>query len=332
MLLHVAYPHLAYFFAPLLILLVLYRALFYKTPVYQYALTKTLARNNLGQQIPHKKIFFMLRVITLTVLAFLILRPQWLDERSKVLINGIDIILAIDVSNSMILFDDLKDQRPRIKVAIDEALRFVEHRHNDAIGIVIFGKEAISWCPLTLDKHILKQILGKITLGIIDPHETWLGTGLATAVNRLRSSQAKSKVIILLTDGQPTPLEKIDPSFATDLAKKFGIKVYTIGIGSEEGGYCKGPFSSIMATGENTLNIPLLQDIAQKTGGKFFRAKNPADMRAIYDTIDRLEKTEHQTDIYHRYYEAFLWFMWIVLLSLGLELILRLLIWRGLGQ
>lgn len=329
MTLHFAYAYLAYTFLPIITLLIVYRVKFYKTPYLSFPLAGIIAQHGLTIKSPHKLVFFILRTATLLGLLFLIMRPQWVDERSRVNVHGIDIILDIDVSDSMQVFDDLKDQRSRISVAKQEALRFIEKRIDDPIGIVIFGREVLSWCPLTLDKHILKEMVGNINLGIIDPAGTWLGTGLATAVNRLRTSQAKSKIIILLTDGQPSPGEKIDPHVAADMAKKLGIKIYTIGIGSENGGYIMGPFSQIMAVGQNQLNIELLKQLAEKTGGKFFRAKNPADMRAVYDTIDRLEKTEHQTDIFHRYYEAFSTFIWFVLLLIFLELLLKLWIWRG---
>lgn len=328
MLLHFAYPHIIYIFGPLLLAFALYRLKFHNAPIYQYPLAKMLAGQGGVKKSHHKTIFFLLRLATLLGLTLLIMRPQWVDERSNVMVDGIDIILTLDVSGSMRFFDDINDRRPRLDVAKQEAIRFVQKRIDDPIGLVIFGKEALSRCPLTLDKHILTEAISDLELGVIDPDGTWLGTGLATAVNRLRTSKAKSKIIVLLTDGAPTP-EQIDPELATDMAKKFGIKVYTIGVGNEQGGYDIHPFyGNVVPIGAN-LNVALLQNIANQTGGKFFRAKNPQDMRTIYDTIDRLEKTEHQTNIFHRYYEAFLTFIWIVLIALGLELLLRLFIWRG---
>ncbi len=137
----------------------------------------------------------------------------------------------------------------------------------------------------------------------------------------------KSKIIILLTDGEPTP-EKIDPSLAIDMAKQYGIKVYTIGIGNEEGGFIQHPFLGLQRV-DFKIDVDLLKKIAQETGGKFFRANNPAQMRQIYNTIDSLEKTEYQTDIFHNYYEAFLTFVWILLLLFFLEMFFRLYFWRG---
>jgi Ca-activated chloride channel family protein len=329
MILHCAYFNLVFMFGPILAVAVLYRWKLYRQPRYKYPLTQHLADSGLTQKIPYGRILSLVRFLTLAGLLFLVLRPQWLDERSHINVDGVDIVLAIDVSESMQLMDDLREQRTRIDVAKDEAIRFIEKRTNDPVGIVIFGREAISRCPLTLDKNILKEIVGGLEIGIIDPRGTWLGTGLATAVNRLRTSRAKSKVIILLTDGQPTPPEKIEPPLALDMAKKYGIKVYTIGIGNEQGGYIRDQFGSLLPVREVGLNVALLQQIADKTGGMLFRAQNQRDMRMIYDKIDQLEKTKIQTSVFHHYYEAFLNFIWIILLLYGLELFLRLFVWRG---
>jgi len=259
----------------------------------------------------------------------LVARPQWIDQTSQVNIKGIDIVISLDVSGSMQIFDDLKDRRQRIEVAKAEAIRFIEKRKNDPIGLVIFANQALSRSPLTLDKIFLKGIVGSTKLGMLNPNGTHLGTGLALAVNRLKNSVAKSKVVILLTDGEPTPDENIEPQMAIDLAKEFGVKVYTIGIGSDSGGYMQHPFGGIVRAREGSINFGLLRKIADQTGGKFFRASNARDMRKIYDTIDLLEKTEHKTNVFHRYYEAFLSFIWILLLLLGIELALRFFIWRG---
>ncbi len=332
MFLQFAYPEIIYIFLPILLFVLLYRLRFHKHPKYTFPLAQCLARYGFVKKTYHKKILFLLRGLTLLGLIFLIARPQWADERSRVNIEGIDIILAIDVSGSMERQDDQKDPRTRIDVAKSEAIRFIEKRLDDPIGIVLFGKEVISRCPLTLDKQILKEIVGSIQLGVLDYQETWLGTGLATAVNRLKNSHAKSKIIILLTDGNPTPGEKIEPPLAVDLAKKFGIKVYTIGIGNDEGAFFKHPMFGAIRIPEEKLNVKLLSSIAEQTGGKFFRAKNPQEMRNAYDTINRLEKTKIETNVFHRYYEAFASFIWIIMLLLGIEMALRLFVWRGISQ
>jgi Ca-activated chloride channel family protein len=329
MFLRFAYPSVIITLIPILAISVIYKILIYKYPKYTFPLISCLSSHKtLGSTI-HKKILFVLRTLILFGLIFLIARPQWVDERSKVNINGVDIILALDVSFSMTFFDDLKDQRSRITVAKEEAIRFIDKRIDDPIGIVLFGGEALSRCPLTNDKSLLKDLVGNLKIGDINHNATWLGTGLATAVNRLRHSKAKSKVIILLTDGQPTPPEKIDIETAITLAKQFGIKVYTVGIGSEQGGYLQHPLFGVQKIQEDALNITLLQKIADQTGGKFFRASNPKQMREIYDTIDSLEKTEYQTTLFSKYYEAFLTLLWVIIGLLGTELFLKLFIWRG---
>jgi Ca-activated chloride channel family protein len=328
MILHLLYFHIIYILIPILLCAAFYRMIWRKSSYYVYPLSKDLAASQQTHRCYHKKILAAIRFSTLFGLIFLIARPVWVDERSKVNVDGIDIVLAIDVSDSMNIFDDLRDRRTRIEVAKQEAIRFIEKRVDDPIGIVIFGKDVLSRCPLTLDKSILKEIVGTIEIGTINPQGTWLGTGLATAIGRLRTSKAKSKVIVLLTDGEPTPPEKVEPDSAIDLAKRFGIKVYTIGIGNEQGGYFTHPIFGVQQI-PYTLNVSLLKKIAQETGGLFLRANKPSEIRAAYDTINKLEKTNYQTTLFHHYYEAFLTFIWFILCLLAFELILRLFIWRG---
>jgi Ca-activated chloride channel family protein len=330
MLLRCAYFELLYGLIPAFILIVLYRWFLYRSPIYRYPLTSKIIHEKLSTIAYHKHILFALRAAALLGLIFLTTRPQWVDERSKVNVEGIDIVLAVDVSESMGFFDDLRDRRPRIEVAKQEAIRFIEKRSNDPIGVVIFGREAVSCCPLTLDKSILKEIVGGLKLRMIDSSGTWLGTGLATAVNRLKNSKSQSKIIILLTDGAPTPPEKIDVQTAMELAKQFGIKVYTIGIGNEQGGFFVHPMlGGALQQMYSPINAELLKSIAAATGGKFFRAQNAQEMHDVYSTIDRLEKTEYETNLFHHYYEAFITFIWFVLALIGIELMLKLWLWRG---
>ncbi len=323
-----AYYNLFYFLIPFFVLLVLYRVKFYKSPIYNYSLLSFFKKNNWVKFSGYKKVLFFLRFMTLSLLLILIARPQWVDSKSKINVEGVDIVLTIDVSGSMQVFDDLKDRRSRIQVAKQEAIRFIEKRIDDPMAIVVFAKDTISLCPLTLDKKILKEVVSNLELGFINPEGTSLGTGLATAVNRLRNSNSKSKIIILLTDGVPTD-EKINPEKAIKLANQYDIKVYTIGIGNEQGGFFKHPFAGVQRAG-TSLDIELLKKIAKKTGGKFFKANNSTQMRDVYNQIDRLEKTERQTDVFHNYYEAFLSFVWFLLLLLGLEFLLKLTVWKSL--
>lgn len=327
MFLRFAYFELFFILVPLLLAAYVYRFIFYKYPTYTFPLASDLKKSGAQATGIHKKVFVALRGLVLLILIFLIPRPQWVDERSNINVEGVDIVITLDLSGSMRFFDDLRDRRTRIQVAKQEAVRFIDKRTNDPIGIVIFAKDALSRCPLTLDKKFLKDIVGSLKLGFINPEGTALATGLATAVNRLKDSKAKSKIIILLTDGMPEG-DKISPDQAIEMAKEFGIKVYTIGIGNPKGTYVPlspGHFQQI----QTYFDPSLLKKIASQTGGLYFQANNPKEMRIIYDKIDMLERTKLETNMFSNYYEAFLSFIWIILLLLGFELLLRLFIWRG---
>ncbi len=328
MLLRFAHHWLFFIVIPIYFLIILYKFWVYRFPVYRFPLASYLHEQGAINQSWHRIILNCLRAITLFLLLLLAARPQWVDEKSRINVEGIDICIALDVSGSMQLFDDPHDSASRIDVAKREAIRFIEKRKNDPIGIVIFGKECLSRCPTTLDKPILTDIVRSIELGMINPEGTFLGTGLATAINSLKNSKAKSRIIILMTDGIPTPPEKIEPDTAITLAKEFDIKVYTIGIGNPEGCYFKHPVYGLQPA-ETNFNQKLLEKIAHETGGQFFQARNPQEMRTIYNTIDKLETTEYETDIFHNYYEAFFSFIWIILGLIALELCLRLFFWGG---
>ena len=329
--LHFAYPHVFYIFIPIWIALNIYRWNFYRPPIYVYPLTSQIKNTAHANKSYHKIVLFALRSTLLLSLIFLIARPQWVDARSRVNVDGVDIIITLDVSGSMQIFDDMNDRRPRIDVAKQEAVRFVRKRTDDPIGVVIFAADAISRCPLTLDKSILTDVIKKTQLGFINPSGTSLGTGIATAINKLKNSKAKSKIIILLTDGQPTPnTEKVPVETSLKLAKQFGIKIYTIGIGNKKGAYVNSAFGFVEKI-PDSVDENLLKKIARETNGKFFRANNSQDMKKIYDTIDKLEKTKYETNLFSRYYEAFATFVWLIVFLFALELFLTLFIWRGIS-
>lgn len=326
--LHFAYAWLLIVLLPIVGALVIYRVRYYKPIYYRHSLVGMLKRAVLHTGIIRVKVFFILRTVILLLLALLTAKPQFTDTRSKMPVNGIDIMLVLDVSGSMNCFDDINDRRLRIEVAKKEAQRFIDKRENDAIGLVLFAADAISRVPLTMDKKLLTQIIDEIQLGMIDHRATMLGKGMVLAANRLRSSQTKSKIMILLTDGQPTQ-DDIDHEQAITIARNFGIKIYTIGIGNQEGGYGMHPYFRTVMRVPVTLNKQLLEKIASETGGKFFEAKKPKDMQRIYDEIDRLEKTEHDTDIYHRYRDFFMPFLLAALVLVLAELVLSF-VWFGL--
>ncbi len=314
-----------YWLIPLLLIIICIKKWIPKA-FYEYPLVSLLAKLKKTRAPTHKKIFSLLRIIVLALLAFLIAKPQLVDNRSNIIVDGIDIMLVLDISGSMQFQDYDDDQRSRIQVAKDEALRFVNKRANDAIGLVIFGKDALSRVPLTLDKKIINSLISSLEIGIIDPDGTVLSTAIITAANRLKNSKAKSKIMIVLTDGAPSENDT-DPSLAIELAQKMEIKIYTVGIGSDEEQFIMHPLYGLIP--KPKINKTLLTKIAQETGGKFFLARNSKDMRAIYDTIDSLEKTTHETSLFNKYYDIFIPFVWGIIFLLLVELLLSTTIWFG---
>ena len=275
---------------------------------------------------------FCLRAAIISLCVLIAARPQWVDQQSQVDVEGIDIVLSLDISGSMQIFDDLHDRRSRIDVAKSEAINFIEKRINDPIGIVVFGAETLSLVPPTMDKELLRESVSKLKIGDVNPNGTALEQGLASAVARLRNSKASSKVIILLTDGQPTGASAISIEQAIDLAKQYNIRVYTMGVGSEHGGYIEY-FGRVIEAGqqEDSIDRALLEHIANETGGKFFHAKSPREIKEIYNTIDQLEKTKQTSNLFSQSYEALSIFLWPLLILLLCEILLRTWFWRGLA-
>lgn len=312
-----------------LLVAALIRLLFYKEPRYLFSYVSLALSKGIPSKSWRKKAILFLRFFSLLMLVFLMARPQLVDSHSQIHVEGVDMVIALDVSGSMQCFDDVKDQRSRITIAKKEALDFIEKRENDPIGLVIFGMQAVSRCPLTLDKKMLRDIINSIELGVIDAQGTALAVGMLTAANRLKNSTAKSKVIILLTDGEPTPEIDIDPEEALKVVKKLGIKVYTIGIGGEYGGLVNHPLLGIRQMGIS-LNKPLLEHIAKETGGHFFEAKNAADMKRIYETIDRLEKTEYDATVFTKYEDIYKPLLVISIMTLLVELLISTFVWFAL--
>ena len=321
------YIHFLYFIIPLFILIVAARRYFHNKSVYQYPLVGFLVKQYKKLSELPAQILYFLRFFSLMILMILMIKPQLIDKKSKITVEGIDIALVLDVSGSMQLFDDVHDRRTRIEVAKEEAIRFIDKRDNDAIGLVIFGKYSITRCPLTSDKIMLKSIVEKIDINQNDglSQGTVLSQSIVTAARRLQKSKAKSKIMILLTDGAPTQ-EDIPPQDALNIAEAFGIKIYTIGIGSAEGGLFQDPSFGIRRVG-GALNQRLLQVIAEKTGGMFFEAKHPKDVAKIYDTIDSLEKSSYQADIFTKYHDYFMPLLWLAICLIMVELFLSTFFW-----
>ena len=267
MTLRFAHPSFLVWAIPALMVVIVYRWFWHKKAVYHYPMARMLRDHGLVVNRWPERILAGLRLGSFMLLALLLAKPQLVDDRSLVTVEGIDIIVVLDVSGSMQFRDYEDDQRSRIEVAKDEAIRFIEKRNNDAIGLVIFGNDALSRVPLTLDKNLLKQMVKSLELGIINPDGTLLSTALVTAANRLKYSKAKSKIMIVLTDGEPSEGD-CDPSIALAIAKKLGIKIYTIGIGSDEERLMQHPFFGVIRAPK--INSVLLTRLAQETGRTIF--------------------------------------------------------------
>ena len=252
---------------------------------------------------------FALRAAAFALLVVALARPQDIEQNVRTNTEGIDIVLAIDVSASMLA----RDFRPdRITAAKEVAGSFVADRYGDRIGLVVFAAEAFTQSPLTTDQSTLQTLLARIRSGLIDDSGTAIGNGLATAINRLRESEAKSKVIILLTDGVNNRGE-IAPQTAAEIAKAQGIRVYTIGVGTEG----TAPYPAVDIYGQPTGDVVMakveidektLGAMADLTGGKYFRATDNAKLKAIYDEINQLEKSKVEVTEHVTYHEQYL--MW----------------------
>jgi Ca-activated chloride channel homolog len=320
---HFAYPWILYILFPMIAALVAYRLRCYKPTVYRYSLSSLIYSAGYEMLATPQRILLCIRIAVLCILALLIAKPRIVDFQSKIQGEGVDMVLVLDVSNSMQFNDDPHDERNRLDVAKEEAIKFIEKREHDPIGLVIFGRDAVSRCPVTLDKNILKSIIKDTTIGTIDGRGTLLNTGIIMAANRLKDSKGVSKVMVVLTDGTPYGDEKTHEQ-AVAVAKKFGIKIYTVGIGHDGIVYVQTPFGLQPMNG---VNKELLQYIADQTGGRYFEAKKPDDMKAIYNTIDRLEKREYETDIFTHYYDIFKPFLCAAAIGAFLELLLSTFVW-----
>jgi Ca-activated chloride channel family protein len=263
---------------------------------------------------------FALRCLTLTLLIITIARPQSTNSYRSESTEGIDIMLSLDISGTM-LAEDLKPNR--LEAAKEVATKFIADRPDDNIGLVVFAGESFTQCPLTTDHGVLINLLNAVKFGVIEDG-TAIGLGLANAVNRIKDSKAKSKVIILLTDGSNNRGD-IAPITAAEIAKKFNIRVYTIAVGRH--GMAPYPFQTPM--GIQYQNVPVeidedvLQQIAQMTGGSFFRATDNASLGAIYAEIDQMEKTKLQVREYKKRNEEFFPYLLAALLFLITEILIR---------
>lgn len=264
---------------------------------------------------------FVLRMVAIALIIVALARPQRSSEGTNVSIEGIDVVTALDVSSSMLAEDFHPNRLEAAKVV---GADFVDGRPNDRIGLVIFSGESFTQCPLTTDHNVVKSLFKEVKSGVLEDG-TAIGDGLATAVNRLRESTAISKVIILLTDGENNR-GSVDPVSAAEIAKLYGVRVYTIGVGTNG----KAPYPAKDVFGrtvyqevEVKIDEETLRSIADITGGKYFRATDNATLASIYHEIDKLEKSKIDVTEFQQKSEAFLPFVVLALLLLTLEFILK---------
>jgi len=268
---------------------------------------------------------FVLRLLALVFIIAAIARPQTMFEEQNAEGEGVDIVLCIDVSGSM----TAQDLTPnRLEAAKNVAIDFVNKRITDRIAVVIFSGESFTQCPLTTDHAVLISAIENIRNGLLEDG-TAIGSGLGTSVDRLRTSKSKSKVVILLTDGENNG-GLIDPQTAKEIAKAFQVKVYTIGVGTD--GYAPQPVNTpmgvVMQQGKVSIDEKLLKQIAGETGGKYFRAKDNAGLTGIYDEINSLEKSKVEISSRTRYTEKFFPFVMAALALLFLEMLLKFTVFR----
>jgi Ca-activated chloride channel homolog len=278
--------------------------------------------DNAGKTIRHylRHFLFILRILAITILIVVLARPQSTDRFQNTSTEGIDIILTLDISGSMLARDFKPD---RLEASKNVATEFISGRPYDRIGLVVFSGESFTQCPLTTDHSVLINLMREIKSGMIEDG-TAIGMGLATAVNRIKDSEAKSKVIILLTDGVNNRGE-IAPATAAGIAKTYGVRVYTIGVGTQG----MAPYPVQTPFGMQYQDMPveidenILKEIASSTGGRFFRATDNNKLIQVYKEIDKLEKSKIDVKQFSRKEEKYLIPAIIVFILLALEIILK---------
>ena len=270
-----------------------------------------------------KNILLIFQYLTLLLIIIALSKPRIIDSLKETKMDVIDIVLVMDISSSMLATDFSPNRLEAVKKT---AKNFIEERISDRIGVLVFAGESFIQCPLTVDKDVLLSLMDEIQVAEQSYDGTAIGMAIANATNRLRHSDAKSKVMILLSDGSNNAGE-LDPLTSADLAAKFGIKIYTIGAGTNQ------DVSFIPGRGyiRNEIDEVTLQSIAKRTNGQYFRATNVSGLKDVYNTINALEKTEIEVKQYTRYKELFGWFLIpAMIFGLGGQTIDRLLFRRRL--
>lgn len=286
----------------------------------QISTLETLSGQKPTLRVRLRHLPLVLRMIAVAMVVLVLARPQSSSSYSDSNTEGIDIVLSVDISGSM----EAVDFKPnRLEAAKNVATKFIAGRPNDNIGLVVFAGESFTQCPLTTDHAVLINLLADIRTGML-ADGTAIGMGLATAVSRIKESKAKSKVIILLTDGMNN-FGAISPEKAAELAQTFGVRVYTIGVGTQ--GVAQIPVQTPLGVRMQEMEVKidevLLQGIADKTGGKYFRATNNKSLEAIYGEIDEMEKTIMEVRHYTQRTDEYFPYALAALVLLLLEVVLR---------
>ncbi len=292
-------------------------------PTFRFSSTNKLPPNHSGAKKGTG--FFWLGGLRITAILFLIMalaRPQKGLRSEEMTTKAADIMICLDASRSMLTVDFQPDDR--FTVAKQVITDFIKGRQYDRLGMVLFAEYAVTQCPLTTDKNALQSVVENLKVGSISPDQTAIGVGLATSVNRLKNSKARSKVIILLTDGANNA-GSVDPITAAKTAASFGIKIYSIGAGTPEGGMMPiddPRMGRRMVPVRSDLDEDMLLKVATETQGKYFRAKSEGSLKTIFKEIDLLEKTDIKIKEYVDYKEFYVWFLLIAVFLLSVELIL----------
>jgi Ca-activated chloride channel family protein len=327
---HIRFAYPAFFLLVALVLLLIYWQVRFRhrnEASFRVSTLEGLAGIPVTWKARLRPLLFVLRILALLLIITALARPQRSNVTEDINSEGIDIVICLDISGSMMAEDF---QPNRVEAAKNVALDFVEHRTGDRIGFVIFAGESFTQCPITTDHDVLENQIRKVNTGLLEDG-TAIGMGLATSVERLRDSKTKSKVIILLTDGvNNTGL--IDPLTALEIAKAYKVRIYTIGIGTN--GVAPYPVQTPLGIQMQDMQVeidePLLRKIASGTGGRYFRATDNNSLQDIYHQIDSMEKTKVRISSYKRYEELFYPFALAALLMLALEAILRYSLMRSL--
>jgi Ca-activated chloride channel family protein len=294
----------------------------FKSATIKYSDVRIVRRAARTRRQKYRFVLLVLRASAMALFVVAFARPRSGTDIREVTSEGIDIMVALDVSSSM----QAEDFKPynRLYVAKEEIKKFISRRLNDRIGLVVFAKNSFTQCPLTVDYGVLLSFVDKVNFGLIEDG-TAIGMAIANGVNRIRESKAKSKIMVLLTDGDNNAGE-IDPLTAANLATAFDIKIYTIGVGRAGSGmYPVGDRlfgKRYVQSRTNVVDEETLKEIAARTDGKYFRARSGDDLEKIYGIIDKMEKTEVKVSAHVQYRELFHYFVYAGLILLVLELIL----------